>query len=333
MSTNKENKVIISLLTWNGVHYLPWLINSLKAQTFKDWTLLVLDNASTDDSVKAVEDALPGTRIVRQKQNIGFARGHNLIMNWTESDYVFVLNQDIILDKDYIQSLVDFMDKNPMCASVSGKLMYWDFSEGHKTEIIDSAGLKIDRKRFVYDYLQGQADRPLENTEVFGLSATAVIYRRKALESVAQTKEENYFEFFDEDFFAYKEDVDLAWRLRLAGWQNWLITNTKAYHHRSVSGGSNIRFMFKHRTLANRLSYRNHLMTLYKNSFFKNIWQDFWPISWYEFRKFIYLLIFERQTLGGLSEFFRSLPKLKKKHKFIMSHTELKPADMRKWFR
>lgn len=329
---NKESKVIISLLTWNGARYLPWLINSLKAQNFKDWTLLVLDNASTDDSVQALEENLPGTRIIRQKQNIGFARGHNLIMNWTESDYVLVLNQDIILDQNYLKKLVDFMDKNPKVASAAGKLLYWDFDEGLQSDIVDSYGLKIDRKRFVYDYLQGQPDRETISMEVFGLSGTAVLYRRQALESVAESRGQNYYEFFDEDFFAYKEDVDLAWRLRLAGWQNWLVTSTRGYHHRRVSGGASIRFMFKHRSMANRLSYRNHLMTLYKNSFYKNIWQDFWPIWWYEFRKFVYLLIFERKTLAGLGEFLRAWPALRRKRRFIMAQAQLTPADIRKWW-
>lgn len=329
---NRASKVIISLLTWNGARYLPWLVSSLQAQTFKGWTLLVLDNASGDDSVKVMAENLPGAKIIRQKKNIGFARGHNLIMNWTESDYILVLNQDVILDKDYLQKLVNFMNKNPKVASAAGKLMYWDFAEGRQSDRIDSFGLKIDHKRFVYDYLQGQADRETENTEVFGLSATAVLYRRRALESVADNKSENYHEFFDEDFFAYKEDVDLAWRLRLAGWQNWLVATTRGYHHRTVSGGANIRFMFKHRSMANRLSYRNHLITLYKNSFYKNIFQDFWPIWWYETRKLLYLSIFERKTLAGLGEFLSLLPTLRRKRKFIMARAQLTPAQMRKWF-
>lgn len=329
---SKDTKVIISLLTWNGAHYLPWLINSLKAQTFKNWTLLVLDNASSDDSVKVIEDNLPGTRVIRQKQNVGFTRGHNLIMNWTESDYVLVLNQDLILDEDYISKLVNFLDKNPKAAAVSGKIMYWDFAEGQKTDSIDSFGLKIDRKRSIVDTYQGQKDFSLENTEVFGLSAVAVLYRRKALATVAQTKEENYHEFFDESFFSYKEDIDLAWRLRLAGWQNWLMTGTKAYHHRSVSGGHNIRFMFNHRALANRMSYRNHLMLLYKNSFYSNIWKDFCHITWYEFRKFVYLLIFERSTLAGLGEYFKNWRQLRRKRQFIMSHTQISAKDIYKWF-
>lgn len=330
--SNTKPTVTISLLTWNGEQYLPWLLKSLAAQTYSNWELLVLDNASNDRSVDIVREHQPKARIVKQKNNIGFSRANNLIINWSDSDYVFVLNQDIILDKDYIAKLVEFMENNKSAASCAGKMMYWDFASGEKTKTIDSFGLKIDRRREVVNAYQGKKDFDLDNQEVFGLSATATIYRRKALDSIAQEADGKHLEYFDEDFFAYKEDIDLAWRLRLFGWQHWLITNTKSYHHRSISGSKNLRESRRNRGLANKLSYRNHLMTLYKNSFHKNLMKDFWPVRWYELKKFIYLLLFERSTLAGLGEYFSSMSKLRKKRKFIMKYRKIEAADMYKWF-
>ena len=325
--------VTISLLTWNGSKYLPWLLKSLKAQTFRKWELLVLDNASNDNSVEMVKEYCPQARIITQKRNVGFARGHNLIMNWSDSDYIFVLNQDIILDKDYLSKIVTFLDKNTKVASVAGKVMYWDFNSGAKTDVIDSFGLQIDKKREVSDIYQGKKDKDIESQEVFGLSGAAVVYRRKALDSVAITHDDGHKEYFDEDFFAYKEDVDLAWRLRLVGWQNWLLTTTKAYHHRTISKLRGIKKRKQSSSLANRLSYRNHLMTLYKNSFYSNLWKDFWAVKWYEFRKVIYLLLFERSTLGGIKEYFQSLPKLKEKRKLVKKTCQVNPEDIYKWFK
>jgi GT2 family glycosyltransferase len=325
--------VTVSLLTWNGAEYLPWFIKSLKEQTFKDWELLVLDNASSDRSVEIVREHYPEARIIQQKQNVGFARGHNLLINWSDSNYIFVVNQDIILDQDYLEKVVDFLEKNHKAGSAAGKTMYWDFREGLKSKRIDSFGLSVDRKRQMVDAYQGKDDFDLPNTEVFGLSGASVVYRRKALDTVTMPQNGNHLEYFDESFFAYKEDTDLAWRLRLAGWENWLATKTKAYHHRTVSGLESARQRRKERGMANKLSYRNHLMTLYKNSFYKNLFRDFWPIKWYELKKIIYLILFERSTLVGLGEYFKALPKLAKKRKFTMKHRKVEPDDIYKWFK
>jgi|SRR3989344_1672916 len=336
----KQAKVIVSLLTWNGAQYLPSLLLSLRAQTYKDWELLVLDNASSDDSLKVLEEYRPDTTIIRQKQNVGFSRGHNLIINWSDSDYILVLNQDIILEPDYLQKTVYFLVHNHRVASVAGKIMRWDFAEAKKTDIIDSFGLKVGRQRSVSDLYQGQPDFSLDSQEVFGLSGMATLYRRRALETVAWPGENNYREYFDDDFFAYKEDWDLAWRLRLAGWQNWFLHTTYAYHHRSVaetvdsvSGVSQALALRPQRGFVNRLSYRNHLFTLYKNSFFRNIWQDFWLILYMELKKLIYLLIFERSTLAGLKEYWQMSRSIKNKRRFIRKHAKLTAEDMRPWFR
>lgn len=324
--------VTISLLTWNGQEYLPWLLKSLSAQSFVDWEILVLDNASSDKSVDIVREYYPKARIISQKQNIGFAKGHNLLINWSNSDYVLVLNQDVILEENYLRELVDFLEKNKNVASCAGKLMYWDFASGAKTNIIDSYGLKINRQREVIDNYQGQEEISLDNQEVFGLSATATLYRRQALDMVAGLPNANHLQYFDEDFFAYKEDIDLAWRLRLFAWQNWLVTSTKAYHHRSVAKGQKLRESRKHRGLANKLSYRNHLMLLYKNSFYKNLAKDFFAISFYELKKFLYLLVFERSTLIGFREYLAAIPRLAKKRKYIMKYKKINADDIYKWF-
>ena len=329
---NKQPIITISLLTWNGERYLPWLLKSLKAQTFSDWKLLVLDNASSDRSLDIVKEEVPQAKIIQQKKNIGFDKGHNMLINWSNSEYVLVLNQDIILDKDYLSKLVTFMEVNKKVASCAGKIMHWDFDEGLKTKIIDSFGIKVDRKRSAVDIAQGKQDYKVGNREVFGLSAAATLYRRQALDLVAFSHGSGNLEYFDEDYFAYKEDIDLSWRLRLCGWENWMVSSTKAYHHRTVSGNGSLRAKRKLRTTVNKLSYRNHLITIYKNSFFKNYIKDYWYIKFYEFKKFIYFLIFERSTLSGLTEFIKSIPRLNKKRKYIKKHRRVKADDIYRWF-
>ncbi len=326
-------KLTVSLLTWNGARYLPMLLNSLHDQTFKDWELLVLDNASYDNSVAVVEEYFPQATIIKQKQNLGFAKGHNLLIKWSKSDYVLVLNQDVILDPGYLQVLVKFLDQHSEVASVSGKILYWDFEEHKKTNIIDSLGLKINRQREVKDIGQGEEDREVPQQAVFGLSAVATLYRRQALESIKWVRGHNESEYFDEDFFAYKEDIDLAWRLLLAGWENHLDPKTAAYHHRSLSGQQSLKQRRQYRGLANKMSYRNHFCLLYKNSFCRNNWKDLGPIFWYEIKKFIYLLIFEPRTLAGLGEFIKLLPTMTRKKRFIHKYSRLKADEVYQWFK
>ncbi len=324
----KEISISINLVTWNGERYLPWLCQSLKKQTFKNWELLVLDNFSFDKSLIIIKDYIPQAKIIKQKENIGFARGHNLLINWSDSDYILVLNQDIILEPDYLEKIIDFLEVNPLVASAAGKVMVWDFAEGKKSKIIDSWGLVIDKKRKVVDWQQGKKDYHLENKEVFGLSGAATIFRRRNLENIKELKDNSY-QYFDEDFFAYKEDIDLAWRLRLNGWESYLITSTKAYHHRTV----NLKEDRKLRGAINKLSYRNHLMLLYKNSFLRNFMKDFFLVIWYELQKIIYFLIYERSTLLGLKEFFKALPTLRKKRKFIKKLRQVKAEEIYHWFK
>ena len=324
--------VTVCLLTWNGEKYLPAFLNSLLEQTFKNWELLVLDNASIDNSVALVQEYFPPAKIVRQKQNVGFAKGHNLLIKWSKSDFVLVVNQDIVLAKDYLEKLVAFMSKHPRAASVAGKLYYWDYESHTFTDTIDSFGLRIDRRRAVSDYLQGEPDQPFETQEVFGLSAAAVLYRRQALESVKYKIQEDDYEYFDEDFFSYKEDVDLAWRLRLWNWENWLVAETKAFHHRTVAKRQSLKERRQFHGLANKLSYRNHFWLLYKNSMAKDILADFWQIVWYELKKFFYYLIFERRTLNALGDLFKNHSKMRRKRSFIIKGRQLVEGSMKSWF-
>lgn len=334
MSKMDEKKltVTVCMLTWNGEKYLPMFLNSLLEQTFEDWELLVLDNASADKSVSLVSEYYPPAKIIRQKNNIGFAKGNNLLIKWSKSDFVLVVNQDVVLAKNYLEVLVNFMAKHPQAASVGSKLYYWDYDNNQMTETIDSFGLQIDRRRSVSDYGQGQNDRPIETQEVFGLSGAAVMYRRQALESIKYKIAEDDYEYFDEDFFAYKEDVDIAWRLRLWAWENWLVVGTKAYHHRSVAGRHSLKERSKNRGFANRLSYRNHLFLIYKNSFFADWLRDARFIFWYEFKKFMYLVIFERQSLLSVKDFFKYYSKMRKKRKYNMTNNQIKSDSMSKWF-
>lgn len=335
-------KVAVAIVSWNHMKYLSDALTSVRNQTHQDLSLIVVDNASSDGTSEFVRTNFSEAVLLRNIRNLGFSRAYNQTIEYARANlkrdgeelFVLVMNPDIILKPDYIARLLDRMMHRTDVGSAGGKLLRvherpdGDLSEKDFSDIIDSTGLRIYRSRRAVDRHSGERDTDFDRTsEVFGISGALIMFRISALNDVALMGE-----FFDEDFFAYKEDVDLAWRLRLFGWENWLVTTCKAYHHRSIAKGEDLITSRKHRGFANKISYRNHFMLLYKNSFYKNLFKDCLYIKWYEFKKFVYLLIFERSTLVGLKEFFMSIPRLRKKRKYIMEHKKITADDIYKWF-
>ncbi|MFA5188529.1 MAG: glycosyltransferase family 2 protein [Patescibacteria group bacterium] len=339
------SKVSIHLITWNGEKYIEECLNSILAQSFTDYMLIIIDNGSVDQTVKIVEEQfLPlfgeKLRWVKNKENLGFSRAHNQALLWTDSDYVLTLNQDVILEPEFISQAVEFLDKQPQVGSATGKILRWQFEndgtlkKSEKSDIIDTLGLKIFKSQRVIDIGagekdQGQYDQPVE---IFGVSAPCAIYRRKALADVRYKDE-----FFDNDFFSYKEDVDLAYRLRWRGWLSFYLPQAVAYHKRSAKSENKENLLNKVNLRKNKNqfinyhSYKNHLFVLVKNMSLKNYFRYIFKIKFYEFKKFLYILFFEWSTLASLKEFFARLKNIRAKRKFIMSGRLVKDEEIRKW--
>jgi GT2 family glycosyltransferase len=339
-------KVSIHLVTWNGRKYIEECLNSIFKQVFDEYFLLIIDNGSVDETTKIINNQFvplfkDKIRFVQNKDNLGFARAHNQALLWTDSEYVLVLNQDVILDEGFLAEMVEFMDQNPKIGSASSKILRWEFEntedlkKSKKSDIIDSLGLKIFKNQRVIDLASGEKDLGQydENQPIFGVSGTCPFYRKKSLEEIRYEDE-----YFDNDFFSYKEDVDIAYRLQWRGWPSYYVNKAVAYHDRTAQSRekiSDLKMMGwrKHKSkFINYHSYKNHLFVLQKNLSAKNYQRYFPHILFYEFRKIVYLLIFEWSTLKGLKEYFRKKKKIKVKRKFIMKNRLIKDEEMRKWY-
>jgi GT2 family glycosyltransferase len=352
-------KVSINLVTWNGKKYLPYCLKSIENQTFSNFFLLILDNGSTDGTAEYLKNykfRIANYKIIFNEKNVGFAAGHNMAIRNSDSEYILMLNQDIVLAPNFLETVVKFLDQNPKVGTVTGKLLRWDYNADSRrqgvdsckqvdlrglTNFLDSCGLKIFKSHRVVELGAGKLDGKEWDTafEVFGVSGAAPVYRRKALEDVAVCSFQKSIytkEFLDEDFFSYKEDVDLAYRLRLYGWQSWFLPQAVAWHDRSAKAVGNSDFgIMRARKIksdfVNYHSYKNHLFFLVKNLTPK-IFLSFFPwIFWYELRKFVYILFFETKTLKSLNEFFRKLPAMWKKRKQIMANKKVKTAEISRW--
>ncbi|MEK7189943.1 MAG: glycosyltransferase family 2 protein, partial [Patescibacteria group bacterium] len=261
------------------------------------------------------------------------------VFKTTDGEYVLLLNQDMYLSPDCLEKLLNFLDSHHEAAAVSPRLMKWDFANGEFTNIIDTLGLKIFKNRRVMDWLAGEEWQ--ENVipakaeiqlEVFGISGALPMYRRAALETVSFSNGD----FFDASYHSYKEDVDLAYRLASAGFKSYVLSDAVAYHDRAGVGPKT---MNDAAALANKKtqstwvkyhSYKNHLMTLYKNEYWQNFLLDFFWILWYEVKKFVYFLLLDRGVLIGLKEIWKMRKELKENRKWIIKKRKISWVEMRK---
>lgn len=350
--------VSINILTWNAQKYIRKCLESALNQTYPKVEINILDNGSQDKTVKIIKDEylpkFPQIVFIENKTNCGFAAGHNQLINISRGDLILPLNQDLILDKNYIKNSVElFNDKS--VGAMQGKLYRYDFdrNEAEKIDnkkIIDTTGLIILKSRRVINRGQGEKDIGQFNKieEVFGADGAAPIYRKQALESIkipeqpnSKSKIENSkFEFFDSSFFAYLEDVDLSWRLRLYGWK--IIYNPKAigYHGRGakdVQSIYNLRELIKGRKMigafAKEISWRNRRLMQVKNEFLVIFLKH---LPWWLLKEILgvgYLLLFERSTLKAIPDFFKMLPTVRQKRKIIMKNIKVSARDIEKWFK
>lgn len=239
-------KVTTIVVNWNGAHLLCQCLGALARQTFRDCEVILVDNGSSDGSVPLVQREFPGVRILRNLRNRGFAAANNQAIAATASDYVALINNDAVAEEDWLERLVAAAEEQPALGSCASKMV---FAQSPAT--INSTGISIDLAGIAWDRLGGLTDGPVSNVkrEVFGPCAGAALYRRAMLDDIG---------LFDEDFFAYLEDVDLAWRARLRGWRCLYVPQAKVAHHQSATGGEGSSFK-------SFLLGRNKIWTTIKN--------------------------------------------------------------------
>ncbi|MEK7644165.1 MAG: glycosyltransferase family 2 protein [Patescibacteria group bacterium] len=362
-------KLSVHLVSWNGAKYIAPLFDSLRRQTFKDWKLRIWDNDSGDGTVEEIKKELANFpfehEMIENDENIGFAGGHNsLIKNYELriTNYVLLLNQDLYLEADCLKKMVKFLDSHDDVAVISPRLMKWDFNRhsgrseeslasGEFTDVIDSLGLKVFRNRRVVeqyagnewnDKLRNQLTKGIASSPpasrndaylpVFGVSGTMPMLRTAAIEQIKFSNGN----FLDETYHSYKEDVDLAYRLNSAGFNSATLLDAVAYHDRSAAGPgalSDAAALANKKKQSDRIkyhSYKNQLMTIYKNEYWQNFALDFWPILWYELKKFGYFLIFDRAVLKGLKEIWLNRKGLKLRRIQIKNKQKIDWKEMRK---
>jgi len=244
---NKQAKIAIVIVTYNGREYLPDCFNSLAKQTLLPEEIIVVDNASQDDSVKYIKEKYSQIDLIENKKNLGFAEANNQgieVAFQNKSDYIFLLNQDTICEPDCLENLVKGIEKEKNVFAVQPLILCWP-----EKDKIQTAGDKIHYLGFGYcDGFKKSAKKEvidkLETNLTYG-SGAGLFINVQALKKVG---------FLDKDLFLYHEDLDLCLRARFLNYDIKLVPDAKMYH-KYTEAISNNRWYW---------SERNRLLTLLK---------------------------------------------------------------------
>lgn len=236
----------VILVNWNGRHFLGPCLQALEAQTFRDFEIVLVDNASADGSPEWVAEHYPDVRIVRSERNLGFAEGNNRGFEVARGEFLVLLNNDTVAEPGFLQELLEVARLDERTGMVAGVLVF-----SQRPDLVASAGIRVGWDGVVLDVMAARPrqDLPSAPAEVFGASGGAALYRRAMLSDIGP---------FTPDLFFYLEDADLAWRARLAGWRCMLAPQAIVRHVYSASAGQGSPFKSFH--LA-----RNRWLVLYLN--------------------------------------------------------------------
>ena len=291
---SRTNLPLISVVipNHNGAKYLEKCLQTLQIQTRENVEIVVVDNASEDKSLEAVQTIAPGAVVLRENRNLGFAGAVNAGIRSSHGHWVAVLNNDTELAADWIAECVQAIQSHPEAVFFACKIL--DFTDRHR---LYSAGDCYLRGGIGYRRGQELQDREdyHEECEVFSASGCAALYRRQVLEEIGG---------FDERFFAYLEDVDLGLRLQAAGYRGYYVPRAVVYHHGAATSGGEFS------PLAVCLRTRNSLLLLLKNMPMLIFWRCLPMITLAQLFWFVRAVVHKRAAsyFRGLSGAFLLAP-------------------------
>lgn len=318
-------KVSIGIVTWNSSRYIKKCLELLNAQTYKDIELIIIDNNSEDNTIQIIENTSPQAKIIKSKENLGFCGGHNLGIDLSIGQYYMPYNPDIFAEENYVEEMVKAIEHSDDIGSVSGKLLRYDPASNRKTNIIDSTGVFFQKNRRSLD--RGSEELDVGQFEimeyVFGASGAAPLYRKKALEDIRIGNE-----YFLEYFFAYREDVDLAWRLQHRAWKCIYTPKGVAFHVRT-----NTPLKRKEMSdLVNMHSVKNRMIMLLQNETKLGLIYDGFIFLSYELMIFMYIFIKERTSLPAYSFIFKNRKEILANRKKIIQGSKVTSKELHQWF-
>ncbi|MBP9822016.1 MAG: glycosyltransferase [Candidatus Pacebacteria bacterium] len=336
--------VSINLVVLNGGKYINHCLDSVARQTYdKDsFEINILDNGSSDQTIKIAEEwKLKNNNlkisITKSSHNHGMWGGQEELLKQSTGRYILFLSVDVILDKNFVHNSVEIMEKDDKSGALQAKVLQFYLNSGlpELGTKIDTCGFKIFRSRKVVNIGHGQEDLGQFDIpqEIFGTEGAAPFFRIEALHSIKILGE-----IADHDLFWYAEDLDVAWRLRMAGWKHLYNPASIAWHDRQTTKRTRsgiFDFIRIRRTIPlnkRRLEWRNIRCTIIKNDYTINILKDCLYIVPREMMMFLYLLVFETTVLTEVATILRMLPRMLRKREAIMGGCKTTPQQIHSYF-
>ncbi len=326
------SKVALIQVIYNTRRFIPVVFPQVFNQTYKDFEFYAVIAGNEGDSKEYIQEHFPQVKVIDPGYNIGFARGHNELFDTLDADLFQLINPDLVLTPTFLEDMVKTFDDTTVGAAC-GKILRYDFDKNEPTNEIDTTGVLISRSGRGRDRGQHEVDHGQYDNQnnIIAVSGAAAMYRREALQSVKYLRPDGRTEYFDEDMHTYWEDVDLSWRMINAGWKIKYNPKALAYHGRAAasSPGGYKRvweFIKHHRKISPRilkLNYKNHIFLFIKNS---PKW--YWNFFVREFFYNCFAIVWETKTYAVLPEFFRQLPLILKKRKFIKQNRKISTEEM-----
>src|SRR5581483_4489535 len=228
--------VSVTIVTYNSGRFIKRCLESVLAQRYQHKEIIIVDNASDDGTVDILEQFEDRCQVVYNSENVGFAAAQNQAIALSSGDWVLTLNPDVLLLPNFIQSLVDAGRMDRKIGTVCGKLLTMTAAFDIPAKpVVDSTGIYFNPMLRHLDRGSQEVDNGhyLQYEFVFGATAAAALYRREMIDDIALDGE-----FFDTDFFVYREDADVAWRAQLMGWKCIYAPYARGYHVRKVLPGN-----------------------------------------------------------------------------------------------
>ena len=318
--------VAVTIVTYNSAKYIRQCLRNVLNQDYPRFEVIVIDNASADGTTGILRDFENVVKVVYNRLNVGFAAGQNQAIGVSSADWLLTLNPDVRLSPGFISNLVGAGDIDPGIGTVCGKLLSMspDFQIPERP-VFDSTGIYMtlnfrhfDRGTNMPD--DGRFDRC---EYVFGATGAAALYRREMIRDISIDGE-----FFDSDFFAYREDADVAWRAQLLGWKCLYTPHAVAYHVRSVlpTNRGSLPAVINMHSVKNRflLRIKNTTAALYRRHWLAVTVRDCTVI--------MACLLNEWTSLGAFPFILRNLRRTWRKRKAIMQKRRSSDGYMATWF-
>lgn len=322
-----KNMVSVTLVTYNSGRFIKRCLESVLEQKYPHLEVVIVDNASTDGTVDILEQFAGRCRIYYNESNLGFAAAQNQAIELAKGDWILTLNPDVLLQANFIQALVDAGNLDPKVGTVCGKLLSiratFDLPE---KQLIDSTGIYFTPMLRHLDRGSLEVDNGhyTNHEYVFGATAAAALYRRTMIEDISI-----FGEFFDSDFFVYREDADVAWRAQLLGWRCLYTPMARGYHVRAVLPGNRRALP----AAINMHSVKNRFLMRFKNISWDLYRRNLVSITARDILVVAACIIREHSSLRAFWTVAKNMRSLMEKRREIMRRKRVSDEYIASWFR